>query len=513
MTNFIKSFITAKIGSPMSLCDDHYAYNLDKLKFAISDGASCNLASRIYSRLLVDNFYEHGANMFTDDICNKMCDIWRTETDQMINLLGNPYFLRGMFDSRKEAAATFVGMEITKDSNNNVIWNSYVIGDSVLIFIPKGKLTPSILFTTNKKERLPNYTDKVVFDNSPLAAHPYNSQTWRNQVWNSEKMFLLEGTYLFMTDALAEWFIVSKHDSVENKFKQIISLESYEDFIFFIKDERNRKMEDNSSPLHDDDVTLLILNIDDTSTIFNRGSISELVRENYRYKLEQETKQEIFKQLDAKIVKVEQINQKLQDEFMLLSKNFDDYKFTASNNEKKVYVEIEEKEKKISNSDQRIKMLIASNEKLLSQNKALTEELDRIKYSLPTKLQETLEETNVNVNLENNHNSESNNQNQNVTTIQGSGEEIITRTSVEINIPQTSEGQLDVKPNKLKKKDSPKLMNKEYQKLIMLTYIIYIILAVILILDIITCYHVLRLNIQQNQEKTTTIQHNINERK
>ena len=52
--NYLKAFITSKIGQEISKGDDNYAYNLKDLNFAVSDGASTLFASNIFSRLLLN---------------------------------------------------------------------------------------------------------------------------------------------------------------------------------------------------------------------------------------------------------------------------------------------------------------------------------------------------------------------------------------------------------------------------------------------------------------------------
>lgn len=354
----------------MNLCDDHYAYNLDKLNFAVSDGASCNLASRIYSRLLVDNFAEYGEEMFLESVRNRMCDMWRSETDQMINLLGNPYYLRNMFASRKEAAATFVGMSICKDDNQELLWNCYVLGDSVLIHVPEGDSLPDALYTTNKEELTSEFSSNIVFDNNPQTAHPYNSQLWRNQVWEVKGQKLNEGTFILMTDALAEWFILPNHKSTEEKLSMLMQLDSDEDFTTLIDSERSVRLSDNTSPLHDDDVTLMIIHIDNLSTLLERNSIVEKVKSNYRCIIESFSKQEVFDRMKGEVVKVEE-KLKLKDEEdsrILQEKKDSDEKLISY--EKRFQEQAEELRKKVKELDEKSKIiynLSQSNDQLKEQ--------------------------------------------------------------------------------------------------------------------------------------------------
>ncbi len=311
MSNFIKTFITAKIGSPMNLCDDHFAYNLDKLNFAVSDGASCNLASRIYSRLLVDHFAEHGEGMFSDEICNEVCSKWISETDKMITYKGNPYYLRNPFVTRAQAAATFAGMKIYRNEKKEWLWDSFVLGDSFLFFIPDGESCPNILYTTNKTDFSPDFSTNIVFNNNPKAAHPYNSQLWRSQVWEARNQKLDKGTFVLMTDALAEWFLCPKYKSVEDKLSMLMDIESDKDFLEFVDRESAVCLNDNYFPLHSDDITLMILHIDDLDSLSERESIIEAVKSDYRSVIEQCNRKEVF---ETETKEKEEIKQKYKDE-------------------------------------------------------------------------------------------------------------------------------------------------------------------------------------------------------
>lgn len=330
MSNSIKSFITAKIGSPMSLCDDHYAYNLENLRFAISDGASCNLASRIYSRLLVDNFASDGRNLFSDNVCISMRNDWREETRKNIQHLGNPYYLVNLFNNPVDgrAQATFVGLEFYQNEKAELVWKSYVIGDSVLIFVPKGTKKPQLLFTTNKKDKDESYTNSIVFDNSPLTAHPYDETSWTKLIWESFEHKVEEGTFLMMTDALAEWFISSPHDCIENKFTKLAEINSQEEFEEFVKEERSRKLEDNTSPLHDDDVTLIVLNLNNIENIQERGTFETIFSRNYRHKIELDSKDDLYSRMLEEVS-----NQKKKNEILTKENNEIKVKFQKKNEE------------------------------------------------------------------------------------------------------------------------------------------------------------------------------------
>lgn len=380
MSNSIKSFITAKIGSPMSLCDDHYAYNLEKLRFAISDGASCNLASRIYSRLLVDNFASYGTLLFSENVCTSMRNIWREETRKNIQHLGDPYYLVNQFNNpiAGRAQATFVGLEFFCDNNSDIVWKSYVIGDSVLIFVPKGTKIPQLLFTTNKKDKDESFVDSIVFDNSPLTAHPYDENSWTKLIWESCEHKVEEGTFLMMTDALAEWFISSPHDSIENKFSRLIGIDNQEEFDDFINEERARKLDDNTSPLHDDDVTLIVLNIESTEEISKRGTFKTNSC-NYRHIIEQDSKDDLYKRMLEEVSKAKEeiktLNQEIRNqEEELTHKTSEINSLRTSNKTKQQEWSIKENElnTKLSTQLITIQTLLETNQ-LLSKSKKFTD--------------------------------------------------------------------------------------------------------------------------------------------
>ena len=291
--NTIRTFITAKTGSPISSSDDHFAYKSEKLNFAVSDGSSC-LASRIYSRMLVDHFVDMGDEMFNLETCSKLTREWRAETARRIEEQGNPYYLTNLLNSMKPADATFVGLSIYQE-NATFKWKGYSIGDSVLFFFPKEKDQPIIQVTTNSNESL-EFNPNIVFSNNPFAASTYNHK-WLDKILKTPSFYLEEGVFVMMTDALAEWFLQAKDDTPENKFKILLNLTSQEEFVSLIAKKRSEKTGQNESVLHDDDVTLMIIEIDDLITFKTDKTLKEIVRNDYRPVIVKEEQESLIRSL------------------------------------------------------------------------------------------------------------------------------------------------------------------------------------------------------------------------
>ena len=292
--NTIRTFITAKTGSPISSSDDHFAYKSEKLNFAVSDGSSCSLASRIYSRMLVDHFVDMGDEMFNLETCSKLTREWRAETARRIEEQGNPYYLTNLLNSMKPADATFVGLSIYQE-NATFKWKGYSIGDSVLFFFPKEKDQPIIQVTTNSNESL-EFNPNIVFSNNPFAASTYNHK-WLDKILKTPSFYLEEGVFVMMTDALAEWFLQAKDDTPENKFKILLNLTSQEEFVSLIAKKRSEKTGQNESVLHDDDVTLMIIEIDDLITFKTDKTLKEIVRNDYRPVIVKEEQESLIRSL------------------------------------------------------------------------------------------------------------------------------------------------------------------------------------------------------------------------
>ena len=281
--NYLKAFITSKIGQEISKGDDNYAYNLKDLNFAVSDGASTLFASNIFSRLLVDAFSINGEGLFSPDVSKKITSDWHQEVSQWVACQGNPWYLvNDLNDPKKWAGATFAGLKLFKGQDENIYWKSYCLGDAVLVFVPDEGKQPSLIYTTNLEDRNPKYSENIVFNNSPLLTSPFGLQQYWLKMWTSDSILLEKGTFLLMTDAIAEWFLASPVGTIADRFDKLIALNSQDDFLQFVNTERRVRLQNNFQPFHDDDVTLMIFHIDSIDSVIQGEDVKDYTDYDYR---------------------------------------------------------------------------------------------------------------------------------------------------------------------------------------------------------------------------------------
>lgn len=260
--NQVESFITAHIGDRINECDDNFSIDLEKCRFAVADGSSSDFFSNLYARILTDAFIIEGNEMFVEKRINELNSKWRRLVQSKLDEAGCkpgsfPYV---RFQKMDPGCSTLIGLQLYKE-NGELRYKCSGLGDSVLFFVPKDEVVPTLQFSSYSNEQ---YTldQSIVFGYVPVISRSYSTKWLENIQFVDRK--LQPGVFYLMTDGLAEWILRKDNGDISEKFATLSNLHTQNDFLLYIDDIR-------SKGAHNDDMTLMKIYIDSESLLFDRS--------------------------------------------------------------------------------------------------------------------------------------------------------------------------------------------------------------------------------------------------
>lgn len=264
--NKVQAYILHKESEKFSSCDDNFNFDTKKLNFAVCDGSSSDFFSKIYSRVLSDKYSEIGGEMFSSSIISELNNQWREMVKEEIEGAGcRPgSFPFVHYQRRDPGCSTFVCLSFHSDDTNPT-FDFYALGDSMVFFIPKGEYIPKLQISSDSNDDY-SFNPDVHFGYTPPIASSYSTK-WLDLMKKEIGNKLTEGSFVMVTDAIAEWLLRNDGMSKEDKFKEILSVDSQEKFTSYV-----REIRDNGA--HMDDMTLLKIYIDDINELkFSQDNI------------------------------------------------------------------------------------------------------------------------------------------------------------------------------------------------------------------------------------------------
>lgn len=253
--NKIQAYILHKENEKFNSCDDNFSFNAEKLNFAVCDGSSSDFFSKIYSRVLSDKYSEIGGDMFSAAIISELNNQWREQVKEEIEEAGcRPgSFPFVHYQRRDPGCSTFICLSFHND-NTKPTFDFYALGDSMAFFIPKGEYIPEIQISSDSNDDF-SFNPNIHFGYTPPIASSYSTK-WLDLMKKGTGRQLKEGSFIMVTDAIAEWLLRNDGVSKEEKFKEILAIDSQKKFTSYVKEIRDKGA-------HMDDMTLVIISIDD----------------------------------------------------------------------------------------------------------------------------------------------------------------------------------------------------------------------------------------------------------
>lgn len=256
MRAFVTSRWLPKYGNTVLECEDAYWPQVrdqvrgQELRFAVADGATESIFSRLWARRLVAIYCSPLTplpNSNVDRFRERVEDAgraWsRRVTSQSLPWHAWPKLERGSY-------ASLVGLDLGerpgRRSTEDGEWKAFAVGDTCMFQVRDGELIaqhPTLA------------ADQFGFKPLALSTHPgRNTAAWESAQLGSQRGEWRRGdTFLLMTDALAEWF-VRNIESKQSPFPVLCEAAKssivFEEWITGQRDRRDMK---------NDDVTLMLI--------------------------------------------------------------------------------------------------------------------------------------------------------------------------------------------------------------------------------------------------------------
>lgn len=245
MTVGAKYYCAVKDGSPPEHNDDAAAADEARGRFAISDGASESGFSRVWSKLLVDQFVAHAAGPPGDWAAwlPAAQARWREELQGVdIPWYGEQQFEQGSF-------ATFLGLVLHGSGDKRRRWHAVAVGDSCLFHTRGGELQQC--FPLEQSSQF-SYTPKLVGSRSAI------DEIVEKRALSARGIAAAGDSLWLMSDALAKWCLSQVEagqgpwEELASQFLPASTPDSFNSWLDQLRAQRG---------LHNDDVTLMLIRV------------------------------------------------------------------------------------------------------------------------------------------------------------------------------------------------------------------------------------------------------------
>lgn len=242
--DYVSSFSTHKRGEEHSDIQDRLAIDIDKGRFALSDGVSQSALPHIWAQILVSEYLsiENTKDFPLMDFSMK----YQNARDVFAATLPERDFfnLEMVEEEFGMSSATFAGLEI---SDGLLTWQ--VIGDTCLFILPdNGKLSCicSLPVEYNNDGKI-----DIKFNSHPSQLCSDGTKVGE---WLCGELFVNSGWAFLMSDEMSSWF-VNQYNLNANPIERLLCINNEEQFEDFVENEYRNKRLDS------DDESIIIVHV------------------------------------------------------------------------------------------------------------------------------------------------------------------------------------------------------------------------------------------------------------
>lgn len=256
----INSFITHKRGANVNSIQDSIAIDVEKGRFALSDGVSDSVLPEIWADILTH------AYISVDDIQQfppeGLHQVFLSQKDTYISTLDREQrFIQKLIEEHyRTGAATFVGIELRED-----VLSWQVIGDSCLFIMPDDE--PLQCISSNPSHIDENGNLIIEFDNYP---NQIQSDGSLHGEWIKGERLFKTGRILMMSDAMSAWF-VKQLNLGNSPLDQLNAITENDDFESFVEEQCQQ------GSLESDDESVIIITVG-SELAKNEESITAIIQ-------------------------------------------------------------------------------------------------------------------------------------------------------------------------------------------------------------------------------------------
>ncbi len=259
----INSFITHKRGASVNSIQDSIAIDVEKGRFALSDGVSDSVLPEIWADILTH------AYISIDDIKKfppeGLQQVFLSQKDSYVSTLDREQrYIQKLIEKHfQTGAATFVGIELRE---NVLSWQ--VIGDSCLFLMPDDE--PLQCICSNPTHSDENGHLIIEFDNFP---HQIHSDCSIHGEWIKGIRPFKTGCILIMSDAMSAWFVRQLNQG-NSPLDQLNAITDNKDFELFVEEQCRQGF------LESDDESIIIITVGCESARNNEAITATIQTDN-----------------------------------------------------------------------------------------------------------------------------------------------------------------------------------------------------------------------------------------
>lgn len=254
----ISCYSLPKVKADTESIQDACQYNQSLDLLAISDGVSTSFYPKDWAITLVNSFCvdDNSALIFQKKWKQWLSQLQQQYTQKIIDIKSNPklpWYVKG--SSAKDcASATFIGLKLfpqdIDERSEKAAWKAIAVGDSCL-FHYQAKTQNLNSFPILKSKDFRTVT---------TAFHSLAEFNDKSDPKYTDGSYEPEDVFLLATDALAKWILSNKEQN-QTRWKELLFVQTEEDFRSLIEELRSKKDIDN------DDTSILKIRIKKQSRI------------------------------------------------------------------------------------------------------------------------------------------------------------------------------------------------------------------------------------------------------
>lgn len=262
----VRAFMIAKQDEELSGCEDSFAFNVDKRRYAVADGVGGSQWPRPWAYLLTSAFVNESIDLENEESCKiwlkQLAEKWKIWMKVQMIPFYHAYQNRNHLPLRnyqseleKGAQATFIGCKISSHIIENQTDNKisevsaqiFAIGDSDAFHFRRSEQGWQLLkvFPLDSLSQFNSHPPSL----ATKISEERMSFSWRNLRTLIFNPVLPGDLILLVTDSLSKWILANQGECCE----RITSLESQQAFEDMINKARM------AGEIEDDDCTVLLI--------------------------------------------------------------------------------------------------------------------------------------------------------------------------------------------------------------------------------------------------------------
>lgn len=240
----VVSFVLPKDGASESECEDAFAFDVMKRRFALADGATEAFDARAWARLLVDGWAASEENSL---LAAEEFVAWLAAEGERLNetWTGRKMSWYGEEKSRAGSFATFVAVEF-EEKEDKLNWRAIALGDACLVRCRDGRVCASFPIQ-----------DAAEFNTMPFLAPSCAKEFGLEQISarvRIESAIIVAGeVFYLLSDAIAAWFLKTNTEnfSLAETFDELLRASKHDELTQFLRAEKL------AGHLKDDDIGII----------------------------------------------------------------------------------------------------------------------------------------------------------------------------------------------------------------------------------------------------------------